>query len=1009
MKKNVLVVEYDNSTIDLIHEILAPPIFEIETASEGEKARDLVNSKNYDLVITAAMLPKFHGFNLSQYIGNKSPSTKIIIISGVYKGIEYKHQALTQYKADDFVEKPLDKTTFQKKVLDLLDLREEDLKPDNAPPITQIPKSDTAKIPITGPPVPNQNRFSSSDLFGDIIEKVENVPAQQPTAEKKETGNKPGGPAPRNDHKQKQIEHELDSLKQTKKETPDQKRFKKIEDDISRKLEDTLSGLGIKQKTPPKAEETGKKETAKTSEKKPPPSPKPPKDESPVKKASDLGNYDILGLIARGGMAEIYKAKKKGIKGFEKVIAIKKILSGYGEDDKYIEMFVDEAKIAAELSHPNIVQIHDLGKKDDYYFIAMEYVQGKDLRLIFKKLKEQQKWIPEEISIYLIIKVLEALGYAHSAKDNRGENLEIVHRDISPPNIMISFGGEIKLTDFGVSKAAIKIHQTISGALKGKLLYMSPEQAKGDRDIDYRADLYSAGVVLFELITGEKLFLAQSEMEVLKKVQSGKIVPPSEIKKDIHPELEKILLKALNKDRDMRYQSASEMINDLENYIHTQYDHMPTSLHVVHFLYDLFKEEIEKENIKIDLKPLPYEITPKPGTRPEKSKPEKKTEPEAEKPKKDTPPPEKPEKDGEKDQKIKGAGEKPEEKEDDEFVPTIEIDFEEPEPIKKHDRPSEEPPRTQPESISEEQKKSPDLPFIEYQDPDQDKDKKKKKKIFFTVLFLVFAGVAIGAYFFALNPSPQTAGPENKNKSMPATQSVLSPAEEDPQLVETPFEVNIPGEEIPPDSGTGGSMENPNQGTPGREDANPVTGDDTPPPPTPRAGEEKKNVKAAPMETPSKKPPAVKSEPPETVESDTGPAEKTPEQSEPKQEKIKKEPVINPEKKAQPPPKRIFREGDVVAASLLDVKPVAVSTPLPRVDRKTRRALSSDQNLLVSILIDHRGHIERVKLLRKSNSAEINTLIISSIAKWKYQPAQKAQVKVKTWKQIPITIKKDKE
>ncbi len=133
-----------------------------------------------------------------------------------------------------------------------------------------------------------------------------------------------------------------------------------------------------------------------------------------------MGDYVLLGLIARGGMAEIYKAKKKGVKGFEKVIAIKKILSGYGEDDKYIEMLVDEAKIAAELSHPNIIQIYDLGRKDNYYFIAMEYVLGKDLREIQTRLRERDMWFPEEIALYLTIKILEALNYAHKAKDSRG-------------------------------------------------------------------------------------------------------------------------------------------------------------------------------------------------------------------------------------------------------------------------------------------------------------------------------------------------------------------------------------------------------------------------------------------------------------------------------------------------------------------------------------------------------------------------------------------------------------
>ena len=173
-------------------------------------------------------------------------------------------------------------------------------------------------------------------------------------------------------------------------------------------------------------------------------------------KKNEVGGYDIIGLIARGGMAEIYKAKRKGVKGFEKIIALKKILAGYGKDDKYIEMFVDEAKIAAELTHPNIVQIYDLGEKDDYYFIAMEYVSGKDLRLILQKLSESRSFLAEELSLHLILEVLKALNYAHSAKNSAGKNLDIVHRDISPPNILVSFSGDVKLTDFGVLKSVYK-------------------------------------------------------------------------------------------------------------------------------------------------------------------------------------------------------------------------------------------------------------------------------------------------------------------------------------------------------------------------------------------------------------------------------------------------------------------------------------------------------------------------------------------------------------------------
>jgi len=667
MKKRILVVEYDAQTVELIRENFPPSTFDLTVVDEGQKARDVLAKNPFDLVITAAMLPKFHGFNLSQYIHEQYPETRIIIISGIYKEMEYKRQAMTQYNADDFFQKPFDGKILRQRALELLGMEDQAESSPGAAATMEFPAADTSKIPsISKQPDDESNRFSSNDLFGDIIEKVESEdafeielshqdsPPQTPPAAEtnkkdqdlaeedvldltdadmvlpaQETMKMPVQPPQPPSFKaitSDDIDASLNNLlTQKTAKAPDTRRFKKIEDDFSKKFEDTLSGLGLdkKRKKPVTAEPDRPKAAMPRSGQaaSPSPSPSPPPDlrtqemprpveTPPTVKASssELGDYDILGLIARGGMAEIYKAKKKGVKGFEKVLAIKKILSGYGQDDKYIEMFVDEAKIAAELTHPNIVQIYDLGKKDDYYFIAMEYVQGKDLRVILKRNTGRKSQFPEELSVYLIIKVLEALSYAHSAKDSRGHNLDIVHRDISPPNIMISYGGEIKLTDFGVSKATIKVHQTLSGALKGKLLYMSPEQARAERDIDHRSDLYSVGIILFELLTGQKLFLEHSEMKVLKRVQQGQITIPSETGIPLDPELERILLKSLKLDREERYQSASEMMSDLESYLLSRYDHIPGYLHLAHFMNELFQEDMSRDGVKLSLKPLPYRI-----------------------------------------------------------------------------------------------------------------------------------------------------------------------------------------------------------------------------------------------------------------------------------------------------------------------------------------------------------------------------------------------------------------
>ena len=641
MKKEILLVEYATSTIDAIKEVLSHPIFQLTIADEGEKAKNLFKEKKFDLMITAAMLPKFHGFSLSQFVADTYPNTRIIIISGIYKGFEYKHKAVSQYRADDFFEKPLDKFQFKKRVFELLHIDEADLKTGGGLPGVRSSRVDTAKIPTLKKIQEQEQKLSSQDLFGDLVDDREDPSAYEITLGD-ESDRSPGTtdaqteplklfsetiefkqPNRRFSDNQttQKIALDLDMLVKAESREKDDKKFKKLEDDISKKFEDTLSGLGIGtgKKTPETKEalDPGPLLTPETQQMRIPPAIEKKIQAQKTSKQEELGDYEILDLIARGGMAEIYKAKKKGIKGFEKLIALKKILSGYVEDDKYIEMFVDEAKIAAELTHPNIVQIYDLGQKDDFYFIAMEYVQGKDLRLVLRKLTESGQAFPEELALYLIQKVLAALNYAHAARDSSGKKLDIVHRDISPHNIMISYTGSVKLTDFGVSKAKTKLHHTVSGALKGKLLYMSPEQANAEDDIDFRSDLYSVGIILFELTTGKKLFMDSSEMVILKKVQEGRIIKPSEIKRDIDPELEVIILKALHKDRRLRYQNASEMINAIETYLHKCFNRDIHALHLAHFIVALFKEEMAKEGVKPDLKPLPYPVKRLPGDRTE--------------------------------------------------------------------------------------------------------------------------------------------------------------------------------------------------------------------------------------------------------------------------------------------------------------------------------------------------------------------------------------------------------
>jgi serine/threonine protein kinase len=246
--------------------------------------------------------------------------------------------------------------------------------------------------------------------------------------------------------------------------------------------------------------------------------------------------------------------------------------------------------MVAGLTHPNIVQIFDLGKIQKSYYIAMEFVHGRDLRSIQKRARDRGLRIPLDLSLLIVSKVCSALEYAHRKKDDKGRPMKIVHRDISPQNILISFEGDVKLTDFGIAKAATKASTTDRGALRGKLLYMSPEQAWG-KPIDRRSDIFSLGIVFYELITEEKAFLGSSEMNILEMVRECRVSPPSSLNPRVPEGLERVVMKALERDPEARYQDASEMYKDLERVLH---ERRPPAATELSKLLELLFDETER-------------------------------------------------------------------------------------------------------------------------------------------------------------------------------------------------------------------------------------------------------------------------------------------------------------------------------------------------------------------------------------------------------------------------------
>ncbi|HNZ52948.1 MAG TPA: serine/threonine-protein kinase [bacterium] len=311
-----------------------------------------------------------------------------------------------------------------------------------------------------------------------------------------------------------------------------------------------------------------------------------------------FGKYYLLELINVGGMAEVFKAKMFGVEGFEKIVAIKKILPEVAEDAEFIKMFIDEAKIAVRLQHPNIVQILELGKIDDSYFIAMELVNGKDLKTIRKRLKRVELLMPVEQSAYIISQVCDGLDYAHRKTDDKMNSLNIVHRDISPQNMIVSYEGTVKLIDFGIAKAKSKSTKTQAGMLKGKFSYMSPEQVSG-QPIDRRSDIFSLGVVFFEMLTGKRLFLGKNDVETLEKIRKADVPPPSVFNSNVPPELDRIVLKALSKDREERYQWASEFSEDLKKFSFTTGNSFSRQ-DMMNFMSEFFADELEEETAKLE-------------------------------------------------------------------------------------------------------------------------------------------------------------------------------------------------------------------------------------------------------------------------------------------------------------------------------------------------------------------------------------------------------------------------
>ena len=298
--------------------------------------------------------------------------------------------------------------------------------------------------------------------------------------------------------------------------------------------------------------------------------------------------YRVIERLESGGMAEVFRAESEGLQGFRKQVAIKRVLPHLSQKKKFISMFLDEARLSAQLSHSNCVQVFDIGVGDAAFFIVMEFVDGANLKAIIEHLRKAQRDFPVEAAVYLALEICKGLAYAHELTDTNGVPLHIVHRDMSPPNVLVTKFGEVKIVDFGLAKANSQLEKSEPGIIKGKFSYLSPEAAMG-QDVDARTDIFAVGIILWELLAGQRLFLGETDFQTVKKVQASQVPSISQINKRVPADLERIINRSLARDPAQRYPTARSLGQDLSKFMF-RYGVAVSTFDIEHLVQGALKE-----------------------------------------------------------------------------------------------------------------------------------------------------------------------------------------------------------------------------------------------------------------------------------------------------------------------------------------------------------------------------------------------------------------------------------
>ncbi len=310
------------------------------------------------------------------------------------------------------------------------------------------------------------------------------------------------------------------------------------------------------------------------------------------------GKYYLVKKLAEGGMAEIFLAKQIGVERFEKNVVVKRMLAHLSGVQDFVSMFLDEARLAATLAHPNVVQILDLGLEEGCYFIAMEYLAGEDFSTVIRAAAKRGNYVPLNVVLKVVADAAHGLNFAHEVVDAKGQKLSIVHRDVSPSNIFVTYNGQVKMLDFGIAKAESRVTNTTAGVVKGKYQYMSPEQASSS-PVDRRSDVYSLGVCLYEAVTNTRPFARESDLAVLNAVLKNEYRAPQEARPDLALEIVQIIVKALSPIPETRYQSAAELAGDIEQYLRASTS-VSNGKALAQYMVEFFGEERVQSKTRID-------------------------------------------------------------------------------------------------------------------------------------------------------------------------------------------------------------------------------------------------------------------------------------------------------------------------------------------------------------------------------------------------------------------------